>query len=81
MNENESLQGSFANCCIDTINAHSAHNHMLVCSECNDLIKLYLDPVAYRNYLRFCQTKDRNVIYGMYKEFSVIIVQKNSGKF
>ena len=74
-------QNSFPSCCIQTMDNHSAHNHMIVCDECNDLIKLFSNGAAFRNYLKFCQSKDREVLSGRYKDFYVIIVNKKSGKF
>ena len=75
------LTENFPKCCMKAIDSHSAHNHMIVCDVCNDLIKLFTDTTSYRNYLKYCNSKGRNILNGRYGEFDVIIVNKRSGKF
>lgn len=81
LQKNEAESNGFPSCCIQTMENHSAHNHMIVCDECNDLIKLFSNSAAFRNYLKFCASKDRDIMCGRYKEFDVVIVNKKSGKF
>lgn len=71
----------FSACCVRSMKAHANHNLMIVCSECNDLIKLFTDEVSYRNYLKYCDSKKRKVISGRYDKFEVVIVKKSSGKY
>jgi len=70
-----------SDCCVRTIQIHSRHNHMMVCSECKQVLKTFRDEQPMKNYLRFCASRARKVItsridglavvaYSSYEQFS-----------
>ena len=54
-------EGGLPACCLATMRLHAAHNPMMMCPECKQVIKTFGDERAYRNYLTFCKTGHRKV--------------------
>ncbi len=46
-------------CCWETIQEHVLHNEMMLCRTCQHIIKCFVNESAFRNYLRFCQSRKR----------------------
>lgn len=60
-------------CCVTTVDALSANNSMMVCSECKQIIKTFKDERAYKNYVIFCRGRSR-VIQTAFREGQWIVV-------
>ena len=76
--EQKNTDPQINDCCKNTIELHSAHNQMIVCDKCNELIKLFANEVAYRNYIKYCKSKGRETITGKHFDFNVVIVKRNT---
>ena len=62
-----------ATCCTSTIASHVKYNPMMVCAGCRRLIKCFLDKDAFRNYVKFCESRGRNIELGTYDRHYVVI--------
>ena len=60
-------------CCEDTIAQHGANNPMMVCGSCKKIIKSFSDEKAYRNYVRFCESRHRKILAMPYKDTHIVI--------
>jgi hypothetical protein len=60
-------------CCVETMRIHAANNPMMVCNICKQLIKCFTDESAYQRYIRFCQSRGRKVLEGVYNQYRVVI--------
>lgn len=58
------VQNGIPTCCISTIEQHVLNNPMMVCAECKNIIKCFVDERAYDNYLKFCRSRRRPVLTG-----------------
>ncbi|MFK7872073.1 MAG: hypothetical protein AB8C84_02730 [Oligoflexales bacterium] len=63
----------FRDCCMRTVRDNAKFNPMMVCAECKYLIKCFTDDAAYRNYLKFCASRGRQVEHGMLDSYRVTI--------
>lgn len=60
-------------CCEETIKLHGANNPMMVCASCKQIIKCFDDEKAYRNYVRFCESRHRKILAMPYQKSHVVI--------
>jgi hypothetical protein len=65
--------GQVMPCCVTTIRQHAIHNPMMVCTECKQIIKCFLDEKAFRNYLKFCQSRHRKFTTGVVDDYQTIV--------
>ena len=63
-------------CCEETITLHGANNPMMVCGSCKMIIKCFDDERAYRNYVRFCESRHRKIL-AMPHGSSHVVIFKN----
>lgn len=63
---------SLTSCCLRTIKIHAKFNEMMVCSECKQIIKCFVDDKALRNYLKFCETRHRKVITAVVEGYKIV---------
>lgn len=64
---------SISKCCSATIDKHVSFNPMMVCDECRQLIKCFIDRDSFRNYVKFCQSRGRNIIIGQRLGYEVVV--------
>jgi hypothetical protein len=62
-------------CCHQTIEKLSKCNEMMVCPNCRQIIKVFADEMAYRNFVRFCESRGRIIQKGSHGTLSVITYQ------
>ena len=62
-----------SSCCEETIGLHGANNPMMVCASCKQIIKCFDDEKAYRNYVRFCESRHRKILAMPYGSSHVVI--------
>lgn len=55
------FDGDLASCCQETMSLHGTHNHMMMCPACKTVIKVFVEPKAFRAYLTFCRSRHRRV--------------------
>lgn len=60
-------------CCAKTLAIHASHNPMMVCPECKQIVKCFNDDKAYRNYLRFCESRHRKVFTAKHHGMFVVV--------
>lgn len=60
-------------CCQETIDQHAAHNAMMVCSSCKQIIKCFADERSYQNYRRFCASRHRRILATSYSGINVVV--------
>jgi len=68
----DSHHGSIPNCCVATIATHVRFNPMMVCADCKNIIKCFDDERAYKNYLKFCQSRRRPILMGQVENYWTI---------
>lgn len=59
-------------CCQETIEKLAKNNPMMVCQGCRILIKLFTNPVAFRNYVIFCESRSRRVKISQIDSYYVV---------
>lgn len=64
--------GDIPSCCVATIKRHVQFNPMMVCAECKNIIKCFLDDKAYDKYLTFCQSRRRPILKGKVQDYWTI---------
>jgi len=65
-------------CCRHTIELHALYNPMMVCNDCHQIIKCFLDEKSFRNYLTFCNTKRREVATGKTSDYYIVVFDSSS---
>ena len=60
-------------CCQETISLHVTHNPMMVCPSCKLLIKCYKDKKQFENYIKFCNSRRREVLTGMIGDYYTVV--------
>ncbi len=60
-------------CCMNTIAVHSAHNPMMVCPECKQIVKCFDNERAFSNYVKFCESRHRKVFTARHEKFFVVV--------
>jgi hypothetical protein len=65
-------------CCLDTIKAHARYNPMMVCNDCHQIIKCFEDEKAFRNFLKFCDTKRRPVAIGKADTYFIVVFDSSN---
>lgn len=65
--------GGLQNCCVETIRKHALYNPMMVCADCKQIIKCFLDERSFRNYLTFCNSRRRTIQKGMVQGYHTIV--------
>ena len=60
-------------CCLKAIDLHADRNHMMVCSGCQQTIKCFKTEREFRNYRVFCESRNRDIKIGKYKERYVVV--------
>tara|TARA_B100000902_G_C26463982_1_gene506845 strand:+ start:149 stop:460 length:312 start_codon:yes stop_codon:yes gene_type:complete len=63
----------FLDCCKKTIVQHAAHNPMMVCPDCKQIIKCFDNAKAFQNYRRFCASRHRRILATVFEEWHVIV--------
>ena len=63
-------------CCVETIKKHAANNPMMVCGTCKQIIKCFTEEPAYRNYIRFCQSRHRHLLATESSGYLVVVFRK-----
>lgn len=66
-------EGKLRPCCEGTISLHAANNSMMVCGTCKQIIKCFTDERAYRNYVKFCNSRHRKFITLPHKGYNVVV--------
>ncbi|MDD9950003.1 MAG: hypothetical protein OXT67_00410 [Zetaproteobacteria bacterium] len=65
--------GQLRDCCKETVRLYAAHNPMILCQECNHLIKCFTDQEHFENYLCFCSSRNREVLVSAYEDYKVVV--------
>ena len=63
-------------CCTVTIDRLAECNPMMICQQCEYLIKCFVDEVAYKNYVKFCESQKREIVQDSYKDYRVVSFPK-----
>lgn len=71
-NDEEQVRVGIAPCCRITIDQHGTNNPMMVCGECKQIIKCFDKELAFKNYYRFCLSRNRRFTADQYKGWFVI---------
>ena len=71
---------ALASCCSETIEIHARNNPMMVCPVCKKIIKCFPDERGQRNYITFCQSRNRDFVSTKYDDF-FIVTFKNYDSF
>jgi hypothetical protein len=66
-------------CCEATIHLHAKNNAMMVCGTCKHIIKCFLEPVAYKNYVKFCTSRHRKVLTGVIDAYHIVVFRAYEG--
>lgn len=74
VNQTETL----GSCCLETIDLLSATNEMMVCAGCKQIIKTFREERAFRNYVKFCDGRQRSLQTGFYKDNWVAVYRSYS---
>ncbi len=67
-------------CCEATIKEHVLHNEMMLCRVCHHIIKCFASESAFRNYLKFCQSRKRSVLTSRAKQHYVVVFEGFAAK-
>ncbi len=65
------IQG-LAPCCLRTVEEHGKNNTMMTCSVCEKIIKYFTDAAAFRNYHKFCTSRNREFAVEENKNYHLI---------
>lgn len=60
-------------CCEQTVKLYAAHNPMILCQECNHLIKCFTELEHFNNYIAFCESRNREVLISELGEYKVVV--------
>ena len=60
-------------CCKETIHFHSDHNKLIVCENCHKKIKIYDNFDIYKNFLVFCNSRNRQVLSSKVGDYLIAI--------
>jgi hypothetical protein len=60
-------------CCEATISLHAKNNAMMVCGTCKHIIKCFSEERAYKNYLKFCDSRHRKIVTGRVDGYHIVI--------
>ena len=60
-------------CCVRTMNQHVRFNPMMVCAECKNIIKCFIDERAFENYVKFCQSRRRPIETGKVQDYWTVV--------
>ncbi len=64
---------AIAPCCREMVDKLAHINPMMVCGECKQIIKTFRDDRAYRNYIKFCNSRNRTYTTGFYSNQWLVI--------
>lgn len=68
------LQG----CCIQTVKLHAAHNPMMMCPECKQIVKCFRDEKTFRNYVKFCKSRHRKISIARHDDMQIVLYRTYS---
>jgi len=60
-------------CCFKTIEFHALNNKMMVCDQCKQIIKCFTDEKSFRNYVRFCRSRNRKILICKHANYLIVI--------
>lgn len=69
----ESRVAAISPCCHQTIDKLAKCNQMMVCPQCRQIIKVFSDDSAYRNFVKFCESRGRMVQKGVHDNLQVVV--------
>ncbi len=75
---NAEQTGTLNKCCLETIDLLSATNEMMVCAGCKQIIKIFREERPFRNYVKFCEGRQRALQTGFYSGAWVAVYQSYS---
>ena len=60
-------------CCKQTIEDHAIHNPMMLCQVCKHLIKCFSSESCFRNYVKFCESRGRQVYVDRFQNYYIVV--------
>ena len=60
-------------CCQETIKAHAIYNPMMLCQVCKHLIKCFQNEASFRNYIKFCESRGRQIYTDCFESYRVVV--------
>lgn len=65
-------------CCVHTVTLHAAHNPMMMCPECKQIIKCFRDEKTFRNYVKFCKSRHRKITIARHEDMHIVLYRTYS---
>lgn len=60
-------------CCFHTVRFYAVRNPMIMCQGCKHIIKCFIEERAFLNYVKFCQSRGRNIVADKVGPYHVVI--------
>jgi hypothetical protein len=60
-------------CCFKTVKIYAVRNPMIMCQGCKHIIKCFLEPAAFQNYVTFCHSRGRHIVTDKVGPYHVVV--------